>query len=433
MKKLIIFSISILFIFSISCSDKSNPVKTEQSGKILLKIDRENAPQNVTLVRATLSRSGYSNITATLNILSDSTADLTLDEIPAGTWHLKIEAMNSSLVVLYMGETSVNILPNMITQVSLVLQPVGQGTGSIQIFVTWGTQQTNLNWVDFTNNPVISGGNQSFDFYGVAQPKVIFDEGKYKMWYYGDGGNGRTVVLYAESLNGITWTKHPFPVLTTGAPGDWDSWSVQPGYVIKENNTYRMYYSGFADQNSAWHIGLATSVDGINWVKKPEPVFYALGGWEFQLNSYFVIKKDNKYYLYYIGRNGLTYNIGLAISTDGLNFTRHSNNPILTATQSWEQNGVLSPSVYFENGTYKMVYQDGRGNGFGYAYSSDGIFWTKDNNNPFFRRQNTSNLWGNANISYPLYIKVNNEERIYYAGYSSSSTKYKIGFMRKNN
>ncbi|MCS7052924.1 MAG: hypothetical protein NZM09_04230, partial [Ignavibacterium sp.] len=224
---------------------------------------------------------------------------------------------------------------------------------------------------------------------------------------------------------------HPTPVLSPGS-FEWDSWAVHPGHIIKDGDVYKMYFVGFSNQNAPWYIGLATSVDGINWVKRSTPILYPGTGWEYQVATCFVIKKDSKYLLYYIGRNYPNYNIGLAVSNDGINFEKYSGNPILTANQNWEVYGVMYPTIYLENGIYKMVYHDAGNNGFGYAYSIDGFHWTKDSRNPFFRKNNTANNWGSNGIAYPSYIKVNNEERIYYSAYSISSNKFKIGFMKRN-
>lgn len=70
----------ILFLIFISCTNSS--INSEQpEGKIHLKIDRANALSSVTLITATLSREGYSDIISTLNFMSDSTADLLIDTI----------------------------------------------------------------------------------------------------------------------------------------------------------------------------------------------------------------------------------------------------------------------------------------------------------------------------------------------------------------
>ncbi|MEJ5263062.1 MAG: hypothetical protein WHT45_10305 [Ignavibacterium sp.] len=435
MKSLAILLLFVLPILSFSCSEQSNPTNNKENGKILLKIDRANAPSSVTLVTATLSREGFSNISATLNLQSDSTAEIFLDNISAGMWHLKVDAMNDSMIVLYSGETDVNILAGFVTNVNLVLQPTGQGTGSVHIYVTWGgSNTTNYTWSDNPTNPVITGGNNYYDNYGIAQPVIMYDENKYKMWYYSDAGNARKYVLYAESSDGINWVKHPNPVLVPGNSGSWDSWAVHPGSIIKENGIYKMYYSGWADQYGEWYIGLATSTDGINWSKKPNPVLYPGSDWEYQIASSYVIKINNLYYLYYTGRNMPFYKIGLAISNDGINFTKYSNNPILSNEMAWEGLGVLYPTIFRENNLYKMIYMNAQGTGFGLAQSIDGINWTKDPQNPFFRKDQTANSWGIANIAYPNVIKVNNDFRVYYSGASNSYNPiYKIGFLKRTN
>lgn len=435
MKYLAILLLFLLPILAFTCSDQSNLIGNKDSGKILLKIDRANAPSSVTLINATLSSEGYSNITSTLNLLSDSTADLLMDNIPVGTWHLQVDAMNDSMIVLYSGETDVNILAGFVTNITLNLQPTGQSTGSIYIYVTWGgVTSTNYNWIDNQTNPVLVGGNNYYDNYGIAQPVVMYDENKYKMWYYGDAGSAKKYVLYAESENGINWVKHPVPVLSPGNSGSWDSWAVHPGAIIKENGIYKMYYSGWADQYGEWYIGIATSVDGLNWAKKPDPILSSGSDWEYQIASCFIIKKNDQYYLYYTGRNIPYYSIGLAISNDGINFTKYSGNPILVNDKPWEGTGVLYPTIYYENNVYKMIYMNAQGTSFGLAQSSDGINWIKDLQNPFFRKDQTANGWGNSNIAYPNVIRVNNDFRVYYSGASNSyNPYYKIGFLKRTN
>ena len=73
------------------------------------------------------------------------------------------------------------------------------------------------NWVKYDGNPVLSpGAPGSWDNYGVFWPTVIFDGTQYQMWYSGrtDGSVGH--IGYATSPDGLTWMKHPNPVLETG-------------------------------------------------------------------------------------------------------------------------------------------------------------------------------------------------------------------------
>ncbi len=122
------------------------------------------------------NQKNHQPITGNLNLPSDSTADLLLENIDAGEWQLKVDAEDDSGLVLYTGETEVQIFAGFTSQVYLTLNPTGSGTGSIYINVTWGGP-TNLTWVDYHNNPLISKSGNYYDNMAVAQPVVLFDGG----------------------------------------------------------------------------------------------------------------------------------------------------------------------------------------------------------------------------------------------------------------
>lgn len=131
----------VLFFLLLSGCTKDivvNPPGIE-AGNLLLKIDRQNKPQNVVSLTATLSRSGYSTLSQSMNLLSDTTADVSFDLVTVGIWHLKVDAYDSTETIVYTGETDVNVLNGTTIQVNLTLIPTGNGYGNIYIFVTWGT------------------------------------------------------------------------------------------------------------------------------------------------------------------------------------------------------------------------------------------------------------------------------------------------------
>jgi predicted GH43/DUF377 family glycosyl hydrolase len=433
MKNLTIISSFFLILLFSSCNQEepTSPNDAQQkSGKLFLKIDKANAPENVVWVEAFLTRQGFDTISTSMNLLSDSTADLLLENIQAGEWHLQVDAKDSSEVVLYSGQTDIQIFAGFTTQVNLVLQPTGEGTGNIYIWVTWGLPSGG--WTDYFGNPILSPSGSFYETHGIGEANILLIEGVYKMWYMGDAGGSNKFVMYAESNDGINWTR-PIsdPVLSPGPIGSWDDLCVAPGAIIYEQGQYSMFYGGFSDPYGIWHIGLATSTDGINWIKYPTPILYASGGAEFQLAPSSVIKIDSVYYLYYTGRSLPYLDIRLATSVDRINWTKYSGNPILIYDQSWEGTGVYYPSVYEENNSFIMIYMSQPGNGFGKATSPDGINWTKDETNPFFTNEETQNNWASYKIAYPFYLKVNNQSRIYYTGFSSYYSPYKIGFVSK--
>lgn len=434
MKNLLFLFLPLFIFLFFSCSSEITSPAIEDSGKLLLKIDKQNAPESVVFVKAYLTRDNFDPISGILNIQSDSTADILLNEIDAGSWHLKVDAEDDSGLVLYTGETDVQVFAGFTSQVYLTLQPTGTGTGSIYINVTWGVP-FNFNWIDYFNNPILVSSNNYFDNYGVTQPQILFENGIYRMYYFGIVNSAHKYGLYAESNDGVHWNR-PIanPILVPGNTGSWDSWAVHPGAVLKDDDsTYKMYYYGYSDQYDRWSIGLAESMDGINWVKHPEPILYGTTGWEYQIGSASIVKKNGVYYLYYFGRYAPDYRIGLATSTDGINFSRFAGNPIITNTAGWEGTGVIYPAVIYDNAVFKMIYGNASGTGFGMATSPDGFNWIKSGNNPFFTNQNTFNNWAVTKIAFPHWLKLQNETRIYYSGIAINSDQHRIGMMKRSN
>ena len=433
MKVSAIVSLALLLISG--CSQNSSNLsvqpETNQKGSVLFKIDSQNKPRNVVRVTAELTRSDYEPFYSSLNLLSDTSAEIFINDIAAGDWFLKIDALDSDSTVIYSGETSVTVIAGNTTNINLTLYPTGNGTGSLQINVSWGNNG-NQSWVEYPGNPVLKPQNNSWDYDGVWESKILYSDGKYKMWYLGLADNGIGNIGYAESYDGVTWTR-PFanPVLSPGNYSSWDSRSISPGAVIKDNGIYKMYYIGWVKQDSNWDIGLATSVDGINWTKySGNPVIHGSEEWELQVVVSSVLKVNGTYYLYYHGRNNSQYKTELATSVDGINWTKYPDNPVLTATETWENSGIYSASVIYDNNVFKMVYSNVFPNtALGMAVSSDGIHWTKSNNNPIFQNQNTHDGWGSGAIGFPFLIKTGSGYRIYYSGRTYYSQYYRIGFI----
>ena len=65
-----------------------------------------------------------------------------------------------------------------------------------------------------------------------------------------------------------------------------------------------------------------------------------------------------EYHMWYSGHDGLNYRIGYAISSDGINWVKHSNNPVLDLGNNgaWDDRGVSRPTVLFDGIEYHMWY-----------------------------------------------------------------------------
>ncbi len=348
MKNLIVSIIIFLMLFA-SCSNNNNITSPSDSssGSVSLSIDKANAPSDVVAVIAYLTREYYETLSGYLNLISDSTADISFQSIPIGTWHIKVDAINKDSVVIYSGESDVVVHENILTQISLALLPTSNGssTGSVYIYVTWGSNT----WVDYSNNPILSTTNSYWDIYGPNQPKVLYDEGIYHMWFGNLVNGGGSYVGYAYSYDGKSWIrKVSYPVLTPGSNDKWDYGRAGVGPVIKKDGEFVMYYNGWGDQNGLWQVGMAVSNDGINWEKYPNPILSGdLNGDDARINANCIMKLGNQYFMYYTygPSNGVNYKIGLAFSGDGINWEKYQNNPILDASLNWEGAGIGNASV----------------------------------------------------------------------------------------
>ena len=213
MKK-IILSIGILTSFLLYSCANNTPVSPneQQQGGIALSIDRVHKPDNVVSVTAYLTRENFDTLSGSLNLLSDTTADITFNDIAAGNWHLKVDAADEQNTVVYTGEADVNILADITTQVYLTLEPTGAGYGNIYIYVNWGVP-ANLDWIDYQYNPIIAQPIIPDNPNAVTQPKILYENGIYKMWFTSLYNSAVSNIWYAVSTDGINWElEHNGPV-----------------------------------------------------------------------------------------------------------------------------------------------------------------------------------------------------------------------------
>ena len=113
-------------------------------------------------------------------------------------------------------------------------------------------------WTKDARNPVLSGGAAGAWNREVLYPCVLFntDASRYEMWFSASAGTSSDwapmSVGFAWSNDGIDWTKHPSAVLSP-TPGDWDEYTVETPWVIREGGQYKMWYTSYLSSSSvAW-------------------------------------------------------------------------------------------------------------------------------------------------------------------------------------
>jgi predicted GH43/DUF377 family glycosyl hydrolase len=232
-------------------------------------------------------------------------------------------------------------------------------------------------WHRYPGNPVLHTSPSGWDSVHLAEPFVLKDETEYKMYYTAWGASG-TFIGMATSIDGLVWSKRPDnPTFPASASG-WDRTDTQAPSVLKEGDVYKMWYTGGDGSTNA--IGYATSSDGIEWTKYPQAVLQSTpGSWDRSgMTASSVITDATGYKMYYMGNDGSAWHIGLATSDDGIVWTKYAGNPLISPRSwAWDSGEVGHPAVLLIDGVYHMWY--GNTYSIGYASSADGLAWTREN------------------------------------------------------
>ena len=431
----------LIFITWIGCREEQDSinsptasVKLEKAGSVQLSFNKSGAVnsqvEDVDTVTALLTRSGFESVKKDIAI-GEGVATGTIFNVAEGKWLLTIDAKDSTGTAIYRGRTDVEILSNQTTYVSIELAPA-ESSGDLAINVSWN-EGDGISWTKYSENPVLDlGQNGSWDDYHITHPTAIYNGTNYEMWYTGyDGNNYR--IGYAYSSDGINWTKYSGnPVINLGTTGAWDETSVSTPSVIYNGLTYEMWYAG-SNNSSISQIGYATSTDGINWTKHSGNPILTIGSsstWESNnIGNPSVLFNGSKYELWYSGFDGTNYRIGYASSTNGTSWTKYSDNPVLNigAPGSWDDRYLISPSVIFDGNNYQTWYS-GLSNTYfriGYASSIDGINWVKNSENPIID-VGTTGTWDASGLSSSTVLYNGISYKLWFVG--SDGTNQRIGY-----
>lgn len=221
---------------------------------------------------------------------------------------------------------------------------------------------------------------------------VLYHDGQFHMLRNGFKGWPASVqVGYLTSEDGLTWTEvTPDPVLRTDDVPFAEVAALASSALVEEDGTWVLYFYTWNTRSGAdgmSEIGRATADNPLGpWTVDPEPVLTPgeAGAWDgASVTAPSVVKtEDGGYLMYYAGGDATRGGgIGLATSDDGISWTKHGDNPLLTATEDWEGAFIHQPRVVQTPDDWTMIYRvPGVGRGqmrLGLAFSEDGIDWTK--------------------------------------------------------
>ncbi len=323
-----------------------------------------------------------------------------------------------------------------------VSQPIAVGEDT-RIRVEWIEQWTApQRWKKHAGNPIYGpklSGKWDTWTNGVSIVRNP-DARTYRMFYAGRGGAG---IGFAEaSINDpLTWKEHgASPVFKPLR--NWEGNKINQPRVVKVTDTHwRMYYTGWGYKHpnggSPWAFNLAESFDGgVTWKRHSEgpllergDVTSPDGGGAFVPE---VRRIGDKWMMWYtamkVGR-GQSIHLCRATSDDGVHWTKHPGNPVLT--DDFEKrpgrNVISRCYVRYDNGVFQMWYSHARpAYRIKYAESLDGISWERSPIEPVLDA-GPEGSWDSKMVEYPEVDVVNGAWRLWFCGNGFGSVGYAEG------
>jgi predicted GH43/DUF377 family glycosyl hydrolase len=193
----------------------------------------------------------------------------------------------------------------------------------------------------------------------------------------------------ATSSDGISWIKAG--KILSPDPGTWEGdYIAANGSALHTGGEFLYWYQAGRPPR----IGLARSADGRHWRKAPDPVLPLgpRGSWDERgVADPYVIRASRFFYMFFLGQDrARRQRLGVARSADGIAWEKLRINPILELGPhgAFDENGLGEPAVWSSHGSYWMLYT-GRDRKeyrrIGLARSGDGVHWQRVPDAPLFQ------------------------------------------------
>jgi predicted GH43/DUF377 family glycosyl hydrolase len=152
----------------------------------------------------------------------------------------------------------------------------------------------------------------------VTSPCVRIESGRWRMWYVSgfrwtedaDGMHSYYHIKYAESADGIEWRRDGLVCIELAG----SERNIARPCVVNDDGRYRMWYS--YDAGRGYRIGYAESEDGLRWTRRDDcaGISPSATGWDSEAQAYpWVFSHDGTRFLLYNGNAFGRTGFGLAV------------------------------------------------------------------------------------------------------------------------
>jgi predicted GH43/DUF377 family glycosyl hydrolase len=155
----------------------------------------------------------------------------------------------------------------------------------------------------------------------VTSPCVLLELGRWRMWYVSgfkwtetpqEGMHSYYHIKYAESADGLNWRREGLVCIDFATP---EERNIARPCVVNDGDIYRMWYS--YDAGHGYRIGYAESDDGLGWTRHDDLAGIPAGGaaWESDAQAYpWVFDHDGTRYMLYNGNGFGRTGFGIAVA-----------------------------------------------------------------------------------------------------------------------
>src|SRR6266852_4863809 len=199
-------------------------------------------------------------------------------------------------------------------------------------------------WKRASNEPILSPQGTTWESAGTFNPATVLHNGKIVMLYRAQDAFGTSRLGYAESTDGIHFSRRPEPVLSPETDYEKDG-GVEDPRLQKFGDTYYLTYTGYNKKDA--QLCLATSSDLIHWERKGVILPAYQGNWNkgWTKSGAIVPEKINgKFWMYWLGTaSDKTDQMGLSYSTDLIHWTEATTAPVLPRRAGMFDSRVVEP------------------------------------------------------------------------------------------
>lgn len=245
-----------------------------------------------------------------------------------------------------------------------------------------------LQVVSIDPRPVLQPGPAtSWDGADVLNPAVVSFKGALYNHYSGYAAGHWDTGTAISTDGGKTWKKNPSPFLVAPSVSDAvpEPIAANSASIVFHGKLLHYYERTRSPADSRVSIWLACSSDGIRWDTSAGEVFAASGKSgsfdEDQVADPFVVLVNGKLYLYYTGVPTGQFRVllGVATSEDGVHWVR-AGGPLIPQGQPGMFDEFIQgePTVVYTGKFWYMLFVGDTNQGYrsiGWASSPDGIHW----------------------------------------------------------